>query len=110
MTYLDLTLPTPEENLAMDEALLDFCEGPGDGEILRFWEPRQTFVVVGYANKIDVEVNVSECRAQGIPILRRCSGKKRTRQRIAAQANGRAGMRKNGNYTVRAIRGERGGF
>jgi hypothetical protein len=26
MRYLDLTLPTPEENLALDEALLDAAE------------------------------------------------------------------------------------
>ena len=26
MKYLDLTLSTPAENLACDEALLDFCE------------------------------------------------------------------------------------
>ena len=74
MKYLDLTLPTPAENLACDEALLDFCEETGGGEILRVWEPAQYFAVVGYANKVDVEVNREKCRAQGIPILRRCSG------------------------------------
>jgi len=74
MKYLDLTLPTPEENLACDEALLDGCE-EGDGpEVLRFWEPQQHFVVVGYSNKVEREVNVGTCRELGIPILRRCSG------------------------------------
>jgi lipoate-protein ligase A len=70
---LDLTLPSPAENLACDEALLDLCENERV-EILRFWESRQHFVVVGYGNRIETEVNVEECRRRGVPILRRCSG------------------------------------
>ena len=31
-------------------------------------------MVVGYANQVEVEVNVPACTARGIPILRRCSG------------------------------------
>jgi len=74
MKLLDLTLPSPAENLACDEALLDTAEA-GDGEeVLRFWEPREHFVVVGYANKVATEVNVAACEARGIPVLRRCSG------------------------------------
>ena len=41
---------------------------------LRFWESPETFVVVGYANKIATEVNVDACEAKQIPIFRRCSG------------------------------------
>lgn len=74
MKYLDMTLPTPAENLACDEALLDFCEETGGEDILRVWEPSEYFVVVGYANKVDVEVNRQSCCARGISILRRCSG------------------------------------
>ena len=74
MKLLDLTLPSPAENLACDEALLDAAEAGDGGEILRFWEPREHFVVVGYANKVATEVNVAACEARGIPILRRCSG------------------------------------
>jgi lipoate---protein ligase len=70
---LDLTLPTSVENLACDEALLDLCEEEGE-EILRFWEARQHFVVLGYANRIESEVKVEECRRHGVPILRRCTG------------------------------------
>jgi lipoate---protein ligase len=71
---LDLTLSSPAANLACDETLLDACEENGGEEILRFWEPRETFVVVGYANKIANEVNVAACAAKKIPIFRRCSG------------------------------------
>ncbi|MSR65784.1 MAG: lipoate--protein ligase family protein [Pedosphaera sp.] len=74
MTLLDLTLPSPAENLACDEALLDAAESGASGEVLRFWESPDYFVVVGYANKVATEVNVAACAARGIPILRRCSG------------------------------------
>jgi len=74
MKLLDLTLPSPAENLACDEALLDWCENGAREEILRFWEPRDYFVVVGYANKVATEVNVAACESRGVPILRRCSG------------------------------------
>src|ERR1044071_8582092 len=74
MHVLDLTLPSPAENLALDEALLDAAEAGQGGEVLRFWESPEYFVVVGYANKVDVEVNRVACESKGIPILRRCSG------------------------------------
>jgi lipoate-protein ligase A len=74
MKCLDLALDTPAENLACDEALLDLCEAGQEGEILRFWESSRSFVVVGYANKVESEVDVDACRRAGIPILRRCSG------------------------------------
>ncbi len=72
--YLDLTLPSPAENLAAEEALLDEAEVGNSEEILRFWEPREHFVVVGYANKVATEVKVAACEAKGIPVFRRCSG------------------------------------
>jgi lipoate-protein ligase A len=74
MKLLDLTLPRPAENLACDEALLDAAEAGAGDEVLRFWESRDSFVVVGYANKVAAEVNVAACETHGIPILRRCSG------------------------------------
>ena len=74
MKALDLTLPTPAENLACEEALLEAAEAGDSGEVLRFWESPVHFVVVGYANKVTTEVNVAACEKRGIPILRRCSG------------------------------------
>jgi lipoate-protein ligase A len=74
MKVLDLTLPTPAENLACDEALLDAAEAGEAGEVLRFWESPEHFVVVGYANKVAHEVSVAACEERGLPILRRCSG------------------------------------
>jgi lipoate-protein ligase A len=74
MKWLDLTFPAPAENLACDEALLDWCEDESGEEILRFWEPQNYFVVVGYANKISLEVDAAACAKNKIPIYRRCSG------------------------------------
>lgn len=74
MRYLDLTLPSPAENLAMDEALLDWAEA-GEGEaILRVWEPTDCFVVMGYANRSGQEVDLKACRAANVPVFRRISG------------------------------------
>src|ERR1035437_1615003 len=74
MKWFNLNLPSPAENLAGDEVLLDNCEAGHGEETLLFWEPRETFVVVGYANKVATEVNVAVCEAKRIPIFRRCSG------------------------------------
>lgn len=74
MKYIDATLPTAAENLACDEALLDACEAGEVDETLRFWEPTEPFVVVGYANQATRETNLEACRAHQIPVLRRCSG------------------------------------
>jgi lipoate-protein ligase A len=70
----DLTLPTPAENLACEEALLDQAEARGGGGFLRFWESPVPFVVLGHGNKLAAEVNLEACRAAGVPVLRRCSG------------------------------------
>ena len=74
MRLLDLSLPTPAENLACDEALLDWTEESLGDEVLRFWESTEYFVVVGYGNRIETEVHTTFCRENNIPILRRCSG------------------------------------
>ena len=74
MESLDLSYPVPAANLACDEALLDLREKDGGNGILRFWQSPETFVVVGYANKVQAEVDVARCEADKIPIFRRCSG------------------------------------
>lgn len=94
---LDLTLPTPAENLALDEALLleldragsshgeastPARDGTGTGppgleegrEVLRFWESPTPFVVLGVSGRIAEEVDGAACAADGVPVLRRASG------------------------------------
>ncbi len=73
MKYLDLTMSTPGENLALDEVLLNRCEEDQEA-ILRFWNPVEHFVVVGRGNVVEREVDVSMCRSSRVSILRRCSG------------------------------------
>ncbi|HEY0076157.1 MAG TPA: biotin/lipoate A/B protein ligase family protein [Abditibacteriaceae bacterium] len=74
MKLLDLSLPLPTENLALDEALLDEREANGGEAVLRFWETTTPFVVLGYVCKVDDDVNIEECRQRSVPILRRHSG------------------------------------
>ena len=74
MKCLELTLPDPSANLACDEALLDACDDGRGAEMLRFWEPCQYFVVLGYANRAELEVNLAACREEDIGVYRRCSG------------------------------------
>ena len=75
MKLLDLTLPTPAENLALDEALLETAETLDKPcEVLRLWESSDPIVVVGRASRVEEEVNVRACGETNIPILRRHSG------------------------------------
>jgi len=75
MEFLDLSFPTPEHNLACDQALLQMCEQErSDRALLRLWEAPCHFVVLGYTNRLRSEVNLEACTRRGIPILRRSSG------------------------------------
>ncbi len=75
MDLFDLTLPTPEENLALDEALLERAEeSEPPREMLRIWEPSEPFVVLGRSSQAEREVNLDVCRKQGVRVLRRTSG------------------------------------
>ena len=75
MQRLVLTLDTPAENLALDEALLDLAESAGAAaEYLRWWESPRPMVVLGRSSRVEEEVDQSACAARGIPILRRTSG------------------------------------
>jgi lipoate-protein ligase A len=74
MRWLDVTLATAEENLALDEALLLEAEAGRGGEVLRLWEWPTSAVVLGSGCKLADDVDDDACRADGVPILRRSSG------------------------------------
>jgi lipoate-protein ligase A len=74
MDYLELTLPTLAENLALDEALLLAAESGTGGEVLRLWEWPAPAVVLGAAGKLADDVDEAACARDGVPILRRSSG------------------------------------
>ena len=71
MKIFDRSFDTPEQNLACDEALLEICEEANTGEILRFWEPRDYFIVLGFSNAWKDEV---QKKPRSLPVLRRVSG------------------------------------
>jgi lipoate---protein ligase len=75
MSRFDISLPTPAQNLAFDEALLEWAEeGSPRGEFLRLWESTRPMVVVGRSSRVGKEVSEQFCRQERIPILRRSSG------------------------------------
>src|SRR5438128_2355942 len=77
MRLCELTLATPAENLALDEALLlnaETAAGEDEGEVLRLWESPQPMVVLGSSSKFGVEANAEGCAKLDVPILRRASG------------------------------------
>ncbi|NOY40206.1 MAG: lipoate--protein ligase family protein [Planctomycetes bacterium] len=75
MHHLSLTLDSPAENLALDEALLDAHEaGEIAGGVLRLWESPNYAVVLGRSSSANLEVNLDACRQNHIAVLRRCSG------------------------------------
>jgi lipoate-protein ligase A len=74
MRCLDLTLPTLEQNIALDEALLLQAESSVGGEVLRFWLWPAPAVVLGAGSRVAMDVNELACRTDDIPIRRRSSG------------------------------------
>jgi lipoate-protein ligase A len=74
MYQLPLTLETPAENLALDEALLEAAAaGELAGDVLRIWESLDYFVVLGRSSAV-AEVRPDACAADGVRMLRRPSG------------------------------------
>jgi lipoate-protein ligase A len=74
VNFLDLTLPTLAENLALDEALLLECEVGTGAEVLRLWEWPRPAVVLGAGGVLADDVEEAACGADEVPIGRRSSG------------------------------------
>ena len=66
MKLFDQPFKSPEENLACDEALLEMCENGAEGEILRLWEPKDYFAVLGYSNKANEELCLRSFLGSGL--------------------------------------------
>lgn len=71
---LDCTLESAAENVALDDVLLRAVEEGTMSPLLRVWELVDYAVILGRANRAERNVNLSACRADGIPIVRRSSG------------------------------------
>jgi lipoate-protein ligase A len=74
LRFLRRILPTPEENLALDEALLLEAEDGAGPEMLRLWEWPHQAVILGAACRLVDDVAEAACARDGVPILRRASG------------------------------------
>jgi lipoate---protein ligase len=82
MRLLALTLKTPEENLALDEALVNDAEcaalagneSHDQFETLRIWESPEPVIVVGSSTRVAEEVRLDACATDAVPVLRRVSG------------------------------------
>jgi len=75
VALLELSLPTAEENVALDEALLVAADERDGPAVLRIWEQRPNFaVVLGASRRIAADVWAENCREDGAPIVRRASG------------------------------------
>lgn len=73
LRILDCTLPSPAENLALEEAILEAVEAGTSPPTLRFWESTSRFVVLGVGQRLAQEVHLDHCRADGVDVQRRCS-------------------------------------
>ncbi len=76
MLFLDRTLPTLAENLALDEALLRAADEQHslEDEVLRIWQADSPAVIVGRSSKVSVEVFTEIATERCIPVMRRASG------------------------------------
>lgn len=74
MQFRDISFPTPQENIAFDDVLLQMAQKHEAGEYLRFWESPEIFVVMGLTGRADIDVNAIHTQKDNIPVLRRSSG------------------------------------
>ncbi|MFO7957033.1 MAG: lipoate--protein ligase family protein [Candidatus Brocadiia bacterium] len=74
MELVNFSSPDPGAYLACDEVLLLQAEAGRRGETLRFAEIASPAVVMGVGAVWREEVRGDACRADGVPLLRRCSG------------------------------------
>jgi lipoate-protein ligase A len=74
MLIFETQFSSPAEQLACDEALLDYCESHESPGLIRFWESSTHFVVLGYGKRLAAEVFEEACEQLNVPVLRRASG------------------------------------
>ena len=73
--WLGVTLPTVEQNLALDEALLELAhDGLSTMPCVRTWMATEPAIVLGSSSRVDEEVDRQACAAAGVRVVRRPSG------------------------------------
>ena len=74
MTLKDISFATPQENILFDDVLLALAEKGEAGEILRFWESAQPFIVLGRIGQAQEDVDAANAARDRIAVVRRSSG------------------------------------
>lgn len=74
MILQDISFPSIEENIAYDQVLLESAEAGSSDEVLRFWEAKKFFIVLGRISKLEEDVKIEEVKKDGVEIIRRISG------------------------------------
>lgn len=75
MKLFELNNSNPTQLIETDNTILsDMDSGKYEHNILRLWEASSYFIVLGASNKPETEVNISSCRQDNIPILKRRTG------------------------------------
>lgn len=72
--FLDTTIASGYENMAIDEAIYLSCRPGKVPPTLRLYGWQPPAVSLGYFQKIESAVDVDECRRRGIDVVRRLSG------------------------------------
>jgi lipoate-protein ligase A len=71
---VDTDLERPELTAAIDEALLESIKAGTCKDTLHLYRRRPSSVSIGYFQAADEVADVSACRADGVPVVRRISG------------------------------------
>ncbi|MDD3088891.1 MAG: biotin/lipoate A/B protein ligase family protein [Candidatus Omnitrophica bacterium] len=74
MLLLNHSITAPEDNIALDEAMLLEAERGGAGETVRFWESEEHFIVLGRACDAFGECDLEAAARDGVKVIRRLSG------------------------------------
>jgi lipoate-protein ligase A len=74
MKVEDLSFSDPGKDVLYDDALLACAEKEQGPEVLRFWESKDVFVVLGRTCDEDNDVRKDICRQDDVRVLRRSSG------------------------------------
>ena len=74
MILEDISFPSAHENISYDQTLLELAEQGASGEVLRFWEAKKFFIVLGRISRPEEDIKVEELRKDNIETIRRTSG------------------------------------
>jgi len=72
--FIDTTVASGYENMAIDEAMLISCQQGMSPPTLRLYGWQPPAVSLGYFQKLESAVDLEECRRRGIDVVRRMTG------------------------------------